>query len=84
MEQEIGKITHVFDKINVAVIKIAEGELKTGDRLHLKGPTTDIFQTIDSMQVEHKSVETAAAGQAIGIKMDGPVRAGDLAYKITD
>ena len=83
-EQLIGKITHFFNNINVAVVEITEGELKVGDKIHIKGATSDFEQEVDSMQVEHENVQEAKAGQAVGMKTVEPVREDDEVYKIIE
>jgi len=80
-EKEVGKITHFFPKISVAVIEVTSGSLKKGDIVHIKGATTDFKQKIGSMQVDHESVEEAKQGAAIGMKVKEPVREHDLVYK---
>jgi len=77
---EIGKITHFFSKICVAVIELKK-PLTVGDTIMVKGPTTDFEQKVDSMQIEHKNVQTAEAGQSIGLKMADRVRETDVVYK---
>jgi translation elongation factor EF-1alpha len=77
----IGKVTHYFTKISVAVVELS-GELKVGDRISIEGPTTNFEQTVNSMQIEHKDVKVATAGQAVGLKVDQRVREGDIVYKI--
>lgn len=79
---EVGKITHFFPKINVAVIEL-RAPLKVGDSIAVKGPSTDFEQTVDSMQIEHKNVEVAEAGQSIGLKVKERVRETDTVYKKT-
>jgi len=83
-EKLIGKITHYFTNIGVAVLEITSGKLKTGDKVHIKGATSDFEQSINSMQVEHESVETAKKGDAIGVKVDQQVREGDEVYLISE
>jgi hypothetical protein len=56
MEEEVGKITHFFSKINVGVLELTKGDLKIGDTIHIKGHTTDFFQKVESMQVLHQPV----------------------------
>ena len=80
-EMQIGKVTHYFAKIGVAVIEITDGSIKVGDEIHIKGHTSNFKQKVNSMQVEHEKVELAEPGQSIGVKMDEPVRANDLVYK---
>lgn len=77
----IGKITHFFAKISVAVIQV-EAPLKVGDKISIEGPTTNFQQTIDSMQVEHKNIEEAKKGDDIGMKVSEKVRPGDLVYLV--
>ncbi len=84
MEEEIGKVTHYFSKINVGVLELTKGELRVGDTIHLKGHTTDFYQKVESMQIEHQPVESAKAGDSLGIKVEGPVREHDLVFKVTE
>ena len=79
--EEIGNITHYFSKIGVAVIELS-GTILVGDRILVKGMTTDLDQIVDSMQIEHSSVKKAEAGQSIGLKVTDRVREGDTVYKI--
>jgi len=83
-EKLIGKITHYFTNIGVAVVEITSGKLNTGDKVHVKGATSDFEQNIDSMQVEHENVETAKKGDAIGVKVEQQVREGDEIYLISE
>ena len=80
-EMQIGKITHYFPKIGVAVVEITEGSIKVGDEIHIKGHTTDFLQKVNSMQSEHENVDIAELGISIGIKVSEPARANDLVYK---
>jgi len=75
-EKLIGKITHYFDKISVAIVELS-GALKVGDRVHIKGHGTDFEQNISSIQIEHENVKKAKKGDAIGVKVDEKVREGD-------
>ena len=78
--KKLGEITHFFSKISVAVIEL-KAAVKVGDTIHIKGATTDFTMTIDSMQIEHNGVETAKAGQSIGLKVPQPVHEHDLVFK---
>ena len=80
-EMQVGKVTHYFSKISVAVIEVTDGSIKVGDEIHIKGHTSDFKQKVHSMQIEHEKVELAEPGQSIGMKMNEPVRANDLVYK---
>ncbi len=80
-EMQIGKVTHYFSKIGVAVIEVTDGSIKVGDELHIKGHTSDFKQKVSSMQIEQDKIEIAEPGQSIGMKVNEPVRANDLVYK---
>jgi len=84
MEEEIGKITHYFSKINVGVLELSKGILQVGDTIHIKGHTTDFYQKVESMQVEHNPVDSAKPGLPVGIKVESPVRENDLIFKVTE
>lgn len=77
---KIGRITHFFTKISVAVIELT-APLAVGDTIVLKGPTTDFEQVVESMQIEHQNVQNAKAGQSIGLKVIQRVRENDMVYK---
>ena len=77
---EIGEVTHFFSKIDVAIIKLKTA-LNVGDTIAIKGPTTDFEQIVDSMQIEHKSVQRAEPGQSVGLKVRQRVRETDAVYK---
>lgn len=79
--QEVGKVTHFFTKISVAVIEL-KASISVGDRILIKGPTTNLEQTVESMEIEHEKVTRAEAGQSIGLKVDDRVREADTVYKI--
>ena len=79
--KEVGRVSHFFTKINVAVVELSSS-LSVGDRILIKGPTTNFEQTVNSMQIEHENVKIAKAGQSIGLKVDERVRESDVVYKI--
>jgi len=83
-EKFIGEVTHYFTNIGVAVVEIKEGELKTGDKIHIKGATSDFEQKVESMQIEHENVEKAKKGQMIGLKVEQQAREGDQVYKVIE
>ena len=59
-----------------------ESELKVGDNIQIKGSTTDFTVKVESIQLEHKSIEVAKSGDDIGIKVDQKARRGDKVYLI--
>ena len=79
--QEVGRVSHFFTKISVAVIELT-ATISVGDRILIKGPTTNLEQTVDSMEIEHEKVQKAGAGQSIGLKVKDRVRETDIVYKI--
>lgn len=83
-EVEIGRISHYYGKIGVAAIELDKDGLAAGDTIHIKGHTTDLTQTIDSIQIEHESVSEAKRGEAVGVAVSDHVREHDIVYKVTD
>ena len=83
-EIEVGVIQHYFSNIGVAALEITNGEVVVGDTIHIKGHTTDLSTTIDSMQIEHETVPKAKKGDAIGIKVAEKVREHDKVFKVTE
>ena len=81
-EERIGVVNDYFAKIGVAGIDL-EKPLRVGDRIHIKGHTTDLEFAVDSMQIEHERVEEAKKGAAIGLKVAERCRGGDVVYKVT-
>ncbi len=77
----IGKITHYFGNIGVAVIELSD-TLKLGDTIRIVGGETDFNQNVDSMEVEHQKVETAKKGDSVGLKVNQKVREGYKVYKV--
>ena len=82
-EELIGNVTDFFARPVVAGIELTAA-LKLGDKLHIKGHTTDLEFIVDSMQINNVNVEQAKAGDLIGIKISERVRRGDTVYKVTD
>jgi len=77
---EVGRVTHFFTKISVAVIELT-APLAVGDTIAIKGPTTDLEQAVESMQIEHENVQRAEPRQSIGLKVAQRVREKDIVYK---
>ena len=78
-EKKIGKVSGYFSHVSVATIKLSAG-LKVGDKIHIKGHTTDFEEKIKSMQIEKDSVEKAKKGDHIGIKVSEKVRPNDTVF----
>lgn len=83
-EEKVGKIVKFFTKPSVAAIEITDGTLSVGDRVKIKGHTTDFEDSIASMQEDNNPIEKATPGQMIGVKVKERVREHDIVYKITE
>ncbi|HEX7365302.1 MAG TPA: translation elongation factor-like protein [Dehalococcoidia bacterium] len=81
-EVEIGVVSDFFARPVVAGITLS-GALKVGDKIHIKGHTTDLEMTVDSMQVDNVNVTEGKTGDAIGVKVTDRVRAGDKVFKVS-
>jgi translation elongation factor EF-1alpha len=84
MEEEIGRISHFFSKIGVGVVELTKGDLKVGETIHIKGHTTDLYQKVDSMQMEHAPVQVAKKGESFGLHVETQVRENDVVYRVTE
>lgn len=77
----IGKITHYFGNIGVAVVELFD-ELRIGEKIRIVGGETDFTQTVESMEVEHQKVDVAKAGESVGLKVEQKVREGYKVYRV--
>ena len=75
----IGMVTHFFDKISVAVVKL-HAPLKIGDKIRIEGHGKSVTQTVTSMQIDYEQIKAAKKGQEVGMKTAKPVKAGDLMF----
>jgi len=83
LEEEIGKVSDFFAHPVVAGIELT-GTLKVGDKIRIKGHTTDLELAVNSMQINNVDVTEAKAGDSVGVKVTERVRRGDQVYKVTD
>ncbi len=81
-EEEIGMVSDFYSRLLVAGVTLSAA-LKVGDPVHVKGHTTDLSFTVDSIQINNQTVTEAHKGDAIGIKIPDRVRHGDKVYKVT-
>lgn len=81
-EEDIGSVSHYYNGIHVAAIKIEHGHLKAGDKLHFMGRTTDFVETIEGMEINHTDVREAGRGAYVGILVHHKVREHDHVYLI--
>jgi len=80
-EKEIGKVSSYFSHVEVAAIKLSD-KLKIGDKIHIKGNTTDFETEINEIQIEKKPVKQAKKGDHIGIKVPEKVRPNDKVFLV--
>jgi U32 family peptidase len=83
MDIRIGKVTHYYNRIGVAVI-VLSGELKLGDTIHMLGRYTELTQKVYSLEIEHKKQQVVKAGQEVALQVDEPVRIGDVVFKVVE
>lgn len=81
-EVEIGKVSDFFKKPVVVGIQLT-ASLKVGDKVRIKGHTTDLEFIVQSMQIDNVEVKEAKAGDSVGIKITDRARQGDTIYKVT-
>ena len=79
--EKVGTVSHFYPKASVAIIEL-NASISKGDKITIRGTTTNIEQTADSMEMEHKQVPSAQAGQSVGMKVDGRVRENDIVYRV--
>ncbi len=83
MEKLIGRVTHYFNKISVAIVELVDN-IKIGDRIKIKNKNREIEQEVTSLQVDHQNVKEAKKGEMVGMKVEGKVKEGDEVYLITE
>jgi len=76
----IGEVIHYFKQVKAAVIEVKKEKVAIGDRIRIKGHTTNFDQKIKSMQIEHEPVESVSKGGEVAIKVAKKVRRGDQVF----
>ncbi|CAN5583370.1 hypothetical protein BH23CHL7_BH23CHL7_16150 [soil metagenome] len=76
----IGTVSHYFSQLSVAAVALTE-PLRVGERIHIRGHTTDLVQTVESMQVEHAAIDEAKPGDDVALHVDDQVRDHDRIYR---
>jgi putative protease len=79
----IGVVTHYYGHVDAAIIQIESGEVRVGDTIHIRGHTTDFYQRIEHIELDHQTVEAARAGQTVGIQVSQRVREGDAVIRVS-
>lgn len=81
MEVEIGKVTHYYNHLHVAVLKLNQ-DLKVGDLIHILGHSTDFMQKVTSLQINYHNVVGVNPGDDVALKVIEPVREHDVVYRV--
>jgi len=80
-EVPIGRVTHFYGKISVAVLDLKD-TIRLGDTVHILGRSTDFQQEVASLQIEHQAISEARPGQEVALKVDYPVRRRDSVFRV--
>lgn len=80
--EKIGEVTHYFPHVNAAAVKLMKSGLKVGDQIYLKGHTTDFKEKVESIQLDHTTIQEGRKGQEIGLLVKSRVRIGDSVYRV--
>jgi translation elongation factor EF-1alpha len=76
-QTKVGDITHYYDHIGVAVVHVL-APIKVGDKIKIVSGDQEFEQEVASMQIEHKNVKAAKKGDDVGMKIDQPVKKGEI------
>ena len=82
LDKQIGKVVHYYDKLGVAIIDLDKGGLKVGDELKFKRGEEEFKQKVESLQVDHKEVDSVKKGDSFGLKVDQPTKVGTQVYLV--
>jgi len=82
LAKPIGKVVHFYDKLGVAIIDLSTGGLKVGDEVKFKKGEEEFTQKIESLQVDHESVDSVKKGDSFGVKVDKPTKVGTEVYSV--
>lgn len=82
LDKSIGKVVHYYDKLGVAIIDLSSGGLKVGDELKFKRGDEEFKQKVESLQVDHKEVDSVKKGDSFGVKVDQPTKPGTEVYLV--
>src|SRR2546427_5317219 len=80
--KKVGEVFHFYTKIGVAAIRVTEDGIAIGDTVQIQGPSTNLEQTVEALQIEHAVVSRAGPGQEVGMKVRDRVREKDFVYKL--
>ncbi len=81
-DKQIGKVSHYYDKLGVAIVDLENGSLKVGDSIKFKHGEDEFSQTVDSLQIEHQAVDSVKKDDSFGLKVSHPTKPGTLVYLV--
>jgi U32 family peptidase len=84
VEEKIGVVTDYLNRVGVAVVRLTNGALRLSDRVRITGRTTELTQTVESLQIEHRDVEHASRGTEVAMKVQEAVRRHDQVFRVRD
>ena len=82
-QTEVGRVDKYFRKVGVVALELSAA-IAVGDKLRFSGATTNFEMKLESMQIDHEVVESAAAGSDVGISVPERVRRSDTVYRVSD
>jgi len=82
LDKPIGKVVHYYDKLGVVIIDLDKGGLKVGDEVKFKRGEEEFSQRVESLQVDHKEVESVKKGDSFGVKVDQPTKVGARVFLV--
>jgi translation initiation factor IF-2 len=74
-DKQIGIVTHWYDKIGVAVVKLS-GKLGKGDGIVVRKGDEEFKDTVASLQINHKDVSSAKKGDDAAVKLSQRAKEG--------
>lgn len=79
--ERVGLVTHYYNHLSVAIVRLDAGGLRVGDVIHIKGHTSDFSQPVDSLEIDHAHVNEVRPGQSFGLRVKEHAREHDVVYK---
>lgn len=80
---QVGTVTHFYNKIGVAVISL-KASLSVGDKIKISGHDKEFIQDVTSLQNKHVQIKKAGKGDSIGLKVENPVKEGDVIFSVAE
>jgi len=82
LDKPIGKVVHYYDKLGVAIVDLGSGGIEVGQEVKFKRGDGEFTQKVESLQVEHQSVDSVKKGDSFGLKVDQPTKPGTEVYLV--